>query len=256
MLAVFGLAACTTDNIAAAPEVSVLPANVILILVDDLGYCDSELYGCDDIPTPHIRSLAEDGTVFTAGYVTSPVCSPSRASLLTGRYQQRFGHEFLPEADPSGQSGLPIGESTLADAMRSTGYTTGMVGKWHLGDNAPHRPQDRGFQDVLWHRCGGIGQASDYWGNDYFDDTYERAGVGNMQGRFQKFEGYCTDVWFREGLRFVERNKDKPFFLYLALNAPHGPYRVPPEWAQPYEDREEVSNPNFLGMVANIDHKD
>jgi len=145
-------------------------------------------------------------------------------------------------------------EKTVADLFAGAGYATGMVGKWHLGDNAPHRPQDRGFQDVLWHRCGGIGQASDYWGNDYFDDTYERAGVGNMQGRFQKFEGYCTDVWFREGLRFVERNKDKPFFLYLALNAPHGPYRVSPEWAQPYEDREEVSNPNFLGMVANIDH--
>jgi arylsulfatase A-like enzyme len=123
-----------------------------------------------------------------------------------------------------------------------------MTGKWHLGDNAPHRPQDRGFQDVVWHRCGGIGQASDYWGNDYFDDTYER------NGTFEKFEGYCTDVWFREGIRFIEQNKEKPFFLYLALNAPHGPYRVPEQWAEPYQNDTRVANPNFYGMIANIDH--
>ena len=104
------------------------------------------------------------------------------------------------------------------------------------------------FQDVVWHRCGGIGQASDYWGNDYFDDTYER------NGKFEKFEGYCTDVWFRESLRFVEENKEKPFFLYLALNAPHGPYHVAKEWAAPYKGYKDVSNPEFYGMIANIDH--
>ena len=139
-------------------------------------------------------------------------------------------------------------EKTIAHLFADAGYATGMVGKWHLGDNAPHRPQDRGFQDVVWHRCGGIGQASDYWGNDYFDDTYERNGV------FEKFEGYCTDVWFREGMRFVEDNKDRPFFLYLALNAPHGPYRVPPEWTEPYQGHQDVANANFYGMIANIDH--
>jgi len=139
-------------------------------------------------------------------------------------------------------------EKTVAHLFSENGYATGMVGKWHLGDNAPHRPQDRGFHDVVWHRCGGIGQASDYWGNDYFDDTYER------NGKYEKFEGYCTDVWFREGMRFVEENKDRPFFLYLALNAPHGPYRVPPEWAEPYKSNKAVANPNFFGMVANIDH--
>ena len=139
-------------------------------------------------------------------------------------------------------------EKTIANLFADDGYVTGMVGKWHLGDNAPHRPQDRGFQDVVWHRCGGIGQASDYWGNDYFDDTYER------NGKFEKFEGYCTDVWFREGMRFVEDNKDKQFFLYLALNAPHGPYHVPDKWAKPYVANKEVVNPNFYGMIANIDH--
>jgi len=139
-------------------------------------------------------------------------------------------------------------EKTVANLFGENGYATGMVGKWHLGDNAPHRPKDRGFQDVVWHRRGGIGQASDYWGNDYFDDTYER------NGKFEAFKGYCTDLWFREGMRFVEENREKPFFLYLALNAPHGPYFVPPERAASYKGNEDVYNPNFYGMVANIYH--
>ena len=144
-------------------------------------------------------------------------------------------------------------EKTLGHLFSENGYATGMVGKWHLGDNAPHRPQDRGFQDVVWHRCGGVGQASDHWGNDYFDDTYERVRPGSRKGAFEKFEGYCTDVWFREGMRFVTENKDKPFFLYLATNAPHSPFRVGPEWAEPYQ-KEKVNNPNFFGMIANFDH--
>lgn len=149
---------------------------------------------------------------------------------------------------------LHTDERTIANLFADNGYVTGMAGKWHLGDNAPHRPQDRGFQDVVWHRCGGIGQASDYWGNDYFDDTYERVNPGSRVGSFESFTGYCTDVFFAEGLRFIEENKEKPFFLYLSLNAPHGPYRVPPEWAAPYQGVKEVNNPNFYGMIANIDH--
>ncbi|MBT5915280.1 MAG: sulfatase-like hydrolase/transferase, partial [Opitutae bacterium] len=114
-------------------------------------------------------------------------------------------------------------------------------------------PQDRGFQDAVWHRCGGVGQASDHWGNDYFDDTYERVRPGSRRGTFEKFDGYCTDVWFREGMRFINQNKDNPFFLYIATNAPHGPYRVDPKWAEPYK-AEGANNPNFFGMIANIDH--
>lgn len=143
---------------------------------------------------------------------------------------------------------LHTDEKTVADVFAENGYVTGMVGKWHLGDNAPHRPQDRGFQDVVWHRCGGVGQASDFWGNDYFDDTYER------NGSYEKFEGYCTDVWFSEGMRFIEENRDSPFFLYLATNAPHGPYRVAREWSEPYQDEADWNNgANFYGMIANID---
>ena len=140
-------------------------------------------------------------------------------------------------------------ERTIADLFAANQYATGMFGKWHLGDNAPHRPQDRGFQNVLWHRCGGVGQASDYWGNDYFDDTYER------NGKFEKFTGYCTDVWFSEAIKFVETNRNKPFFLYLATNAPHGPYRVDDRWSDPYREHIKWKNgPEFYGMIANFDH--
>ena len=136
--------------------------NVVLILADDLGYCDSELYGCDTIPTPNLKRIADEGVLFTAGYVTSPVCSPSRAGLLTGRYQQRYGHEFLPSND---SVGLPAGEATLADAMRQAGYTTGMVGKWHLGDAEEFNPTHRGFDEFF----GVVG-----WGSDYIDPNPRR----------------------------------------------------------------------------------
>ena len=120
--------------------------NVVLILADDLGYCDSELYGCDDVPTPNLMRIAEDGVRFTDGYVTSPVCSPSRASLLTGLYQQRFGHEFLP-AKPT--DGLPDSEKTLAEALKSHGYATGIVGKWHLGLDLKFNPTNYGFDEFF-----------------------------------------------------------------------------------------------------------
>lgn len=217
--------------------------NVILVMTDDQGYGDLSCHGNPILKTPHLDRLYAESVRFTDFHV-SPFCTPTRAALLTGNHAGYTG-AFRTS---SGRTMMHRDEKTLANLFADAGYATGMVGKWHLGDNAPHRPQDRGFQDVVWHRCGGIGQASDYWGNDYFGDTYER------NGTFEKFEGYCTDVWFREGMRFVRVNKDKPFFLYLSLNAPHGPYRVPEEWAVPYKGNPDVPNPNFYGMIANIDH--
>ena len=144
---------------------------------------------------------------------------------------------------------LHTDEKTIANLFSDNGYTTGMFGKWHLGDNAPHRPYERGFQDVVWHRCGGIGQVSDYWGNDYFDDTYDR------NGKFEKFEGYCTDIWFSEATRFIEKNQEKPFFLYLATNVPHSPYRAGDQWVAPYQESADwKAGPEFYGMIANFDH--
>jgi arylsulfatase A-like enzyme len=219
------------------------PPNVIIVLTDDQGYGDLGCHGNPVLKTPHIDRLHAESVRFTDFHV-SPFCTPTRAALMTGNHAG-FTGAFRTS---SGRTMMHRDEKTVANLFADAGYSTGMVGKWHLGDNAPHRPQDRGFEDVVWHRCGGIGQASDYWGNDYFDDTYER------NGKFEKFEGYCTDVWFREGMRFVEENKANPFFLYLALNAPHGPYFVPKEWAKPYKGNPDVANPNFFGMIANIDH--
>ena len=232
-----------TVCICAATAIADKP-NVILIMTDDQGYGDLACHGNPVVKTPHLDRLHGESVRFTDFHV-SPFCTPTRAALMTGRFPARTG----AYRTSSGRTMLHTDERTIANVYADNGYATGMVGKWHLGDNAPHRPQDRGFADVVWHRCGGVGQASDHWGNDYFDDTYER------NGKFEKFTGYCTDVWFTEAKRFVTANKDKPFFLYIASNAPHGPYLVPPEWAAPYRDKIKWrGGPEFYGMVTNIDH--
>ena len=170
------------------------PPNIVLILADDLGYCDSELYGCDTIPTPKINRIAEEGVLFTAGYVTSPVCSPSRAGLLTGRYQQRYGHEFLPSDE---SVGLPPGEATLADAMRRAGYRTGMVGKWHLGVGEEFHPIHRGFDEFF-----GVVD----WGSDYIDPTRDDV-KSSRPGRDQAKDPKPAPVakWDRRGFNAVMR---------------------------------------------------
>lgn len=218
--------------------------NVVLVMTDDQGYGDLSCHGNPYLQTPNLDQLHRESIRLTDFHV-SPFCTPTRAALMTGRYPGRTG----AYRTSSGRTMMHPDERTIADVFSENGYVTGMVGKWHLGDCAPHRPQDRGFRDVVWHRCGGVGQASDYWGNDYFDDTYER------NGTFEKFEGYCTDVWFEESLRFIDRNKKQPFFLYLATNAPHGPYLVDRNWSKPYEDNVDwPSGDRFYGMIANFDH--
>lgn len=238
--------ACLMTVLLCLPGLRILAAqpNVILIMTDDQGYGDLGCHGNPVLKTPNLDQLYRESVRLTDFHV-SPFCTPTRAALMTGRYPARTG----PYRTSSGRTMLHTDERTISNVFADAGYVTGMVGKWHLGDNAPHRPQDRGFQNVVWHRCGGIGQASDYYGNDYFDDTYER------NGRYEKFEGYCTDVWFTEAMRFAEENQTKPFFLYLATNAPHGPYRVAPEWSDPYKDTVKwKGGAEFYGMIANIDH--
>ena len=225
-------------------EVVAKKPNVILIMTDDQGYGDLSCHGNPILQTPHLDQLYQESVRLTDFHV-SPFCTPTRAALMTGRYPARTG----AYRTSSGRTMMHPDERTIANLFAENGYTTGMVGKWHLGDAAPHRPQDRGFDDVVWHRCGGIGQASDYWGNDYFDDTYER------NGEFEKFKGYCTDVWFDEATRFIDENREQPFFLYLAPNAPHGPYYVPPQWSEPYQESTSWrKGAEFYGMVANFDH--
>src|SRR5690349_2975191 len=128
--------------------------NILLIVGDDMGYADVGFHGCKDIPTPHLDALAAAGVRCTSGYVSGPYCSPTRAGLLTGRYQQRFGHEF----NPSGANGMPVEEKTLADRLHAAGYKTGLVGKWHLGSLPEQHPQRRGFDEFF----GFLGGSHDY----------------------------------------------------------------------------------------------
>ena len=217
--------------------------NVIVLLTDDQGYGDLACHGNPVVHSPNFDRLHSESVRFTNFHV-DPLCSPTRSALMTGRYSCRTG----VWSTVYGRELLRRDEVTMADVFAANGYRTAIRGKWHLGDNYPYRPQDRGFQDVLIHGGGGVGQTPDYWGNSYFNDTYFR------NGKPEKFEGYCTDVWVRDGVRFIERNRDHPFFLYLPTNAAHAPLNVDPKYAKPYLDAgvpEDVAK--FYGMVTNID---
>lgn len=217
------------------------PPNVVLVLTDDQGYGDLACLGNPILRTPNMDHLYGQSLRLTDFHV-GPTCAPTRAALMTGRYCNRTGvwHTVM------GRSLLRRDEVTMADVFAAGGYRTGIFGKWHLGDNYPFRPQERGFHEVLVHGGGGVGQTPDYWGNDYCDDTYWR------NGRPEKQAGYCTDVWFDGALRFIEANRDRPFFAYIATNAPHSPFNVAEQYSSPYAGK-GVPNANFYGMIANID---
>ncbi len=146
-----------------------------------------------------------------------------------------------------GRSILHRDEVTAADVFEHSGYRTGMFGKWHLGDNYPYRPQDRGFQRVVAHKGGGVGQTPDFWGNNYFDDTYFH------NGNAREHEGYCTDIWFEEAMKGIDECGDEPFFAYIATNAPHSPYLVAEKYKALYRDNADIPEPAFYGMITNID---
>ena len=194
------------------------------------------------IKTPNIDHLRSEGTLLNNFHV-DPTCAPTRSALMTGRYSDRVGVWHTVQ----GRSMLRRREVTMADIFSENGYATGLFGKWHLGDCYPYRPEDRGFQHTVYHAAGGVGQAPDYWGNDYFDDTYI------VNGKLRRFTGFCTDIWFAEGMKFIEANKEKPFFAYIVPNAPHGPLYCPEKYVTPYEGNPKVSYPEFYGMVENID---
>lgn len=182
--------------------------NILLIVGDDMGYADVGFHGCKDIPTPNLDALAASGVRFTNGYVSGPYCSPTRAALLTGRYQQRFGHEF----NPAGSEGMPVSETTIASRLKAAGYATGLVGKWHLGAQPAMHPQKRGFDEFF----GFLEGAHDYFNKD-----------GIMRGTEPVREvDYTTDAFGREAVAFVERHKAAPWFLYLAFNAVHTPMQA------------------------------
>lgn len=218
--------------------------NIVFVITDDQGYGDLGHTGNEIIKTPAIDTFSKESVNLT-NYHVGTTCAPTRAGLLTGRNCNRNGvwHTIM------GASMLNKEETTIADVLKQNGYKTGMFGKWHLGDNSPFRPHERGFDEAFYHGGGGVGQTPDYWNNDYFDDTYFRNGTP------EKKEGYCTDVWFNEALSFIENKKDEPFFCYLSLNAPHGPYNLPEEYYNLYKDETRIdeTQKRFYGMITNID---
>ncbi len=217
--------------------------NVILIMTDDQGYGDIAAHGNSVIKTPNLDHLASESVRLT-DYHVSPYCIPTRASLMTGRYANRTGIRNAIEPHWF----LRGNEVVLGKMFQDAGYMTGMFGKWHLGDNFPYGPEHRGFVEVLRHYGGAVGVLADYWDNAYFDDTYFRNGVPT------KVKGYCTDIFFTAATRFIDRaaEQNKPFFVYLPTNAPHGPYHVPDRFSALYRGRDRETA-NFWGMISNID---
>ncbi len=232
-----GITACLTLSTVFAAQ-----PNVIVVITDDQGYGDLTFTGNTAIKTPHIDKLRTEGVLLDNFHV-DPTCAPTRSALMTGRYSNRIGVWHTVQ----GRSMLRRREVTMADVFKQNNYATGIFGKWHLGDTYPFRPEDRGFTHSVYHGAGGVGQAPDYWGNDYFDDTYI------VNGTFKKFKGYCTDIWFEEGMKFIKENKEKPFFAYISTNAPHGPLYCPKSYSDLYKGKPNVPTPEFYGMITNID---
>lgn len=209
--------------------------NILLIVGDDMGYADVGFHGCKDIPTPNLDALAKSGVRFTSGYVTGPYCSPTRAGLLTGRYQQRFGHEF----NPAGEHGLPVSETTIADRLRAAGYATGLVGKWHLGAQPEMHPLRRGFDEFF----GFLGGAHSY---------FETAGIQRGTEQVKELD-YATDAFGREAVAFIERHKDKPWFLYLAFNAVHTPMHATDDRLAKFARVEDPQRRTYDAMMSAMD---
>lgn len=224
--------------------------NVVIVITDDQGYGDLSCHGNPVLQTPNIDQLHQESLRLT-DYHVSPTCSPTRAALLTGHWTNRTGvwHTIM------GRSMIRENETVVAELFRRAGYATGMFGKWHLGDNYPCRPEDRGFTAVLRHGGGGVGQTPDFWDNAYFDGSYWRyeQQVAPVPAAMP-VSGYCTDVWFEAASHFIRNSKrsGKPFFAYIATNAPHGPNHAPEDAAEPYNDL-STELAHFFGMIANID---
>lgn len=218
--------------------------NIVVIVGDDMGYADIGVHGCRDIPTPHLDSLAKNGVRCTNGYVSGPYCSPTRAGLLTGRYQQRFGHEFNPGPAPQGDIGLPLTEKTLADRLKAAGYSTGMVGKWHLGNAPKFNPVNRGFQEYF----GFLGGA-----NTYFPNKGPRAGniVRGLDTVDEK--EYLTDAFAREAVAFIDRHKKDPFFLYLTFNAVHTPMEASDKYLDRFPKISDDRRRHYAAMMSAMD---
>ena len=220
--------------------------NIIIILADDLGFHDLGFQGAADVRTPNIDSLVRNGVRFTNGYVSCPVCSPTRAGLMTGRYQQRFGHEFNP--GPAGAAaenvGLPLTETTIANVLKDAGYVTGLVGKWHLGYSPKFHPMRRGFDEFF----GFLGGA-----HSYTDWAADKANL-ILRGTEPVVENeYLTDAFTREAVSFINRHRERPFFLYLAYNAVHGPLQAIRKYLNRFGHIADQRRRTYAAMLSAMD---
>jgi len=232
--------------------------NLVVILTDDHGYADVGFNGCEDIPTPHIDRIAKEGARFTNGYVTYPVCSPSRAGFITGRYQGRFGFRRNPTLSPfDPKAGLPLEEENIAEILKKVGYHSGIIGKWHLGTHPKFRPNVRGFDEFFGFTAGG----HNYFPEDLIYPTIEE--VDKKGGWYLtkllrnetpvEIDEYLTDELSNEAVDFIDRNSDKPFFLYLSYNAPHTPMQASRKYLDRFMHIEDERRRTYAAMVSAVD---
>jgi arylsulfatase A-like enzyme len=218
--------------------------NIIILLADDLGYADLGCQGSKEVISPNIDSIAANGVRCTAGYVTAPQCCPSRAGLMTGRYQNRFGFEANPPPSVEAKVGLPVSERTLANRLKAAGYATGMIGKWHLGHLEPLKPYNRGFDETYWHPHGGVLFPNSKTG--FIPNLYCGKNPVNEPE-------YSTDAFGREAVAFIDRHQREPFFLYLAFVPPHWPMQAKPEHLAKFAHIPDLHRRTMLGMMASLD---
>lgn len=246
--AAFAAVAGLPAHSAAAAGIAGSRPNIVLVVSDDQGYGDLGRHGNPIVQTPNLDRMYDQSVRFDDFHV-SPTCAPTRASLMTGRHEFKNGvtHTILE------RERLNLQATTLAQVLKAAGYRTGILGKWHLGDEAPYQPGSRGFDETFIHGAGGIGQTyagtcGDAPGNRYFDPVILH------NGAFEKTQGYCTDVFFRQALNWIDAVRaDGPFFCYLPTNAPHAPLDVPAEYEKLYAAQVKPPAARFLGMVTNLD---
>ncbi|MCC4211213.1 sulfatase-like hydrolase/transferase [Leeuwenhoekiella parthenopeia] len=257
---ILGLLLFTPKLIAQDAESQTLKTqpNVIVILADDLGYADVGFNGNTDIPTPNIDRIAREGVKFTNAYVSYAVCGPSRAGILTGRYQDRFGFSRNPLLAPNDPNmGLPLSEETLADALGRAGYKSVALGKWHMGAHASLVPRKRGFTDFFGFLSGGHQYLPELWTlNDLTEARTQYDGYNTKllrnETRVEETE-YLTDALSREAVNYIRQYKDAHFFMYLAYNAPHAPLQATPEYLERFDHIKDPKRKIYAAMVSAMD---
>ena len=220
--------------------------NIVILFADDAGYMDFGFTGTDDLKTPRIDQLASEGVICTQGYVTASVCSPSRAGLLTGRYQQRFGHETNLRGK---DVGLPISERTIADRLGKLGYTTCAIGKWHLGGNEEQHPLSRGFDEFHGFLLG----SRTYFSKAKKDKIDQQSLMNGREIVPEDDNRYLTDWMAEEANTFISSHTETPFFLYVAFNAVHTPMQSPPELLLEFQEIENPKRQKLAGMTLSLD---